>query len=127
MNHVVIVLNFPFYSPAVRGFCTSCYPFHFSCYRCCFLMKSCRSFVMEVDAPSSNMRGCESKSKEFFPKLSLKCVDILCMLQCPFDNLVLLCHFCLLLLIFNLRCCLRYLFIPELMHVSRRIQTMFMR
>ena len=49
-----------------------------------FIMKSCRSLVMEADAPPSNMRGCESESKEFLHKLSLKCVDIMCMLQYPY-------------------------------------------
>ena len=49
---------------------------------------------MEVDALSSNMRGCESESNELLRRLSLKCVDIMCMLQHSFDNHVLLRHFC---------------------------------
>ena len=100
-------------------------PFTFHVIGVGFRMKSCRSFVMEADAPSSNMRGCELESKEFFRELSLKCINILCMLQCPFDNLFLLNNFGLLLHIFSLRCCLQYLFVPELMHASRHVQTMF--
>ena len=101
-------------------------PFTFHVIGVGFFVKSCRSFVMEADAPSSNMRGCELESKEFFLKLSLKCIGILCMLQCPFDNLLLLSNFGLLLRIFSLWCCLRCLFIPEVMCASKRVQTMFM-
>ena len=102
-------------------------PFTFRVIGVGFIMKSCRSFVMEADAPSLNMRGCESESKEFLHKSFLKCVDIVCMLQCPFDNHILLWYFCLLFRVFHLRCCLRSLFTPVLIHTSKRIQTIFIR
>ena len=122
--NVVIVLNFPFYSPVVRGFCTSCYPFTLPAIRVGLITKSCKSFVMEADAPSSNMRGCESKSNELLCKLFWKCVDIMCILQCPFADHILL-HQCLLFHIFHLRCCLWCLFTPVLIHTSKCIHTLF--
>ena len=92
-----------------------------------FVTKSCRSLVMEADAPSSNMRGCESKSNELLCRLSLKCIDIMFMLQHSFDGHVLLRHFCLLFCVFNLQYCFRLRFAPVLIHVSRHMRNIFSR
>ena len=92
-----------------------------------FVMKSCRSLVMEADALSSNIRGCESESNKLLHRLSLKCVDIVCMLQYSFDSHALPRHFWLLFHISHLRYCFQLRFVPVLIHVSRHISHIFIR
>ena len=92
-----------------------------------FVTKSCRSLVMEADAPLSNMRGCESESNKLLHRLSQKCVDIVCMLQYSFDNHALPCHFWLVFHISHLWYCFRLRFVPVLIHVSRHISHIFIR
>ena len=117
---------FHFTVPWYVAFALPAIPFTFHVIAVGLITKSCKSFVMEVDAPSSNMRGCESESNKFLHKLFWKCVDIVCILQCPFTNHILL-RRCLLFRIFCLQCCLRCLFAPVLIHTSKHIQTIFIK
>ena len=92
-----------------------------------FVMKSHKSLVMEADAPSSNMRGCESESKVILCSLFLKCVDIVFILQHPFDSHVLWCHLCILFHVFHLWYCFHLHFALVLIHLSRHMRTELIR
>ena len=113
--------------PRYVAFALPAIPFTFHIIAVGFVTKSHKSLVMEADAPSSNMGGCESKSKGTLCRLSLKCVDIVCILQHPFNNHFLLRHFGILFRVFHLRYHLCLPFVLVQIHVSRHIRNDFIR
>ena len=111
--------------PQYVAFALPAIPFTFHIIAVGFVIKSHKSLVMQADAPSSNMRGCESESKGILCRLFLKCVDIVCILQYPSNNHFLLCHFCMLFHVFHLRCHLCLPFVLVQIHVSRHMRNDF--